>query len=379
MSKVATPEILRRLGIRTGLNCSGTRTVSGGALVWPEVREAMDAVTPVNLDLTELNEKAGEHLARLCGAEAGFVSSGAAGGMMLQAAACIAGTDTSKIQRLPDTEGMKNEIVIYRGHRIRYDQAWRKTGAMLVEYGDMRNCDPWQLEEAISPNTAAVAYVVGPTLHPVALPMDEVCRIAHRHDVPVIVDAAAMLPPRANLRRFVEQGADMVTFSGGKGVRGPQGTGILIGRHDLIEAAVANAAPNHSIGRACKVTKEEIVGLIVAVEVFLQQDEEEEFRHWSEQCKTIVDALAEVPGLHASVEYDGVDWVLPSAVIRMEPEWNGPTVKEAVARLREGDPPIWIGTSPIPGTMFVKTMTLSDDEVELVAGRLSEALTGPAT
>ena len=375
MRPIATPEPLERLGVRAGLNCTGTNTKFGGARVWPEVREAMEAVAPVNVDMFELNERAGRRLADLCGAEAGMVTSGASGGMLLQGAACMTGTNVSRVLRLPDTDGMRDEIVIYRGHRIRYDQAWRASGASLVEYGDMRNCEPWQLEEAVSSaKTAAVAYVVGPTLHPVAIPLDEVCRIAGAHHVPVIVDAAAMLPPWANLRRYLEQGADMVVFSGGKGVRGPQGTGILVGRGDLIEAAAANASPNHGIGRSLKVSKEDIVGLLAAVEVLLSRDEEEELGHWSDQCRYIVDALGELPGVMASVEWDGVEWVVPSAVIRLDSSGRGPTREEVVRRLRTGDPPIFIVPSPLPDTLFVKTMNLDDAEVELVTARLLDAL-----
>lgn len=378
MSALITPEPFERLGLRAGLNCSGTNTRYGGARLWPEARAAMVAVAESEVEMSKLNRQAGEHIARLCGAEAGLVSSGAAGGMVLQAAACMTGTDIEKIHRLPNTNGMKNEIAIYRGHRIRYDQAWRVPGSVFVEYGDMRNCDAWEIEQAITPNTAAVAYVVGPTLHQVSPPLDEICRIAHRHEVPVIVDAAAMVPPRANLQRYVDEGADMVVYSGGKGIRGPQGTGVLVGRHDLIEAAAANASPNHGIGRSLKVSKEAIVGLVAALEALLATDEEAEFAHWTEQCQRLVSPISEIPGVEASTECDDVEWLVPSAVIKFGPGWTGPPKKEILAELRKGNPPIFAGDNPLPRTMFVKTMNLSDDEVDLVAHRLFDTLTSPA-
>ena len=373
-----TPEALRRLGVRPGLNCSGTNTRFGGARIWPEVKATMDAVIDLDVDMHELTRKAGQRLAELCGAEAALITSGASGAMTLQAAACIAGTDPARVHRLPDTRGMKAEIPIYKGHRIRYDQAWRKAGATLVEYGDMRDCSAWELEKAISPETAAVAYMVGPTLPRAALPLETVCETARGRGLPVIVDAAAMLPPRANLRRYLDQGADMVAFSGGKGLRGPQGTGILLGRADLIEAAIANTSPNHGVGRSGKVAKEEMLGLLTAVEVFLEQDEEAEFARWYRQGRYIADVLAELPGLGATVENDGVEWVIPTAVIQLGPDWKGPSKARIAARLKEGDPPIFIGQAPTPGTLFVKTINLSDADVELVASRLLEALTDPA-
>ena len=370
-----TPEVLRRLGVRPGFNCSGTNTRFGGARIWPEVRETMDTVVEFDVDMHELTRKAGERLAELCGAEAALITSGASGAMTLQAAACIAATDPARILRLPDTRGMKAEIPIYKGHRIRYDQAWRKAGATLVEYGDMRDCSAWELENAIGPETAAVAYMIGPTLPGAGLSLETVCETAHDHGLPVIVDAAAMLPPRANLRRYLDQGADMVAFSGGKGLRGPQGTGILLGRPDLIEAAIANASPNHGVGRSGKVAKEEMLGLLTAVEVFLGVDEEAEFAGWSRQCRYIADVLSELSGLRATVENDGVEWVIPTAVIQLCPGWKGPSKARIAARLKEGDPPIFIGQAPTPGTLFVKTINLSDSDVELVASRLLEALT----
>ena len=209
----------------------------------PRLLEQMAGAARVMVNIDELNRKAGEEIARLVGAEAAMVSSGAAGGLLLQAAACIAGSDPAQMHRLPDTDGMKNEIVIQTMHRFPYDHAYRAAGAKIVECGNYLFSHAWELEAAINDRTAAVAYLCAPYTSRRVLPLDQVCEIAHAQDVPVIVDAASMLPPRANLHRYLNDGADMVIYSGGKGVRGPQGTGILCGRADLIDAALANASP----------------------------------------------------------------------------------------------------------------------------------------
>src|SRR5204862_440125 len=199
------------------------------------------------------------------GARGGVVTAGARAGVILQAAACIAGDDPAKITRLPDTRGMRNEIVMQRAHRFAYDQAYRVAGGVLVEIGLARRTQPFELETAIDERTAAVAYLVSPfTSPPGVLTLEQVIALAHARGVPVIVDAASMLPPRENLTKFLRLGADLVSFSGGKGIRGPQSTGIVAGRRDLVRAVALNASPNQALGRAAKTSKEEICGLVVA-------------------------------------------------------------------------------------------------------------------
>lgn len=260
----------------------------------------------VLVDMDELNQKAVEAIARVTGAEAGFVSSGAAGGLVLQAAACIAGNDPVKMKGLPDTEGMKNEIVIQNLHRFPYEQAYRAAGARLVQIGDSRRVHPWELEGAINDRTAAVAYLVAPFTNRRVLSLEQVCDIAHAHGFPVIVDAASTLPPREHLRTFIRSGADMVALSGGKGVRGPQGSGILCGRKDLIEAAAANASPAQFLGRAMKVTKEEIIGLLTALEIFVEEDEEAENRRHVRGAGLLVGVGRALAGHHDGPRRDAL-------------------------------------------------------------------------
>ena len=241
--------VYERLGVRRIINASSWRTNVGGSLMPPPVRRAMDEAAQWFVDLAELNARAGETIARLTGAEAGLVTAGSAAGMLLEAAACMTRDDPAKIDRLPDTTGMKNEIVIHRFQRVTYDRCFRAAGAKLVEIGDAGGTFEWELEAAINERTAAVAYIFA-VRQSGSIPLPRVVEIAHARGVPVIVDAAAMLPPAENLTRYVDMGADMVSFSGGKGVLGPQSTGILCGRADLIQAAIheRRAEPGASAG-----------------------------------------------------------------------------------------------------------------------------------
>src|SRR5947199_2280431 len=284
------PDIYRKLGVRPIIHACGTTTRYGGSLLRPEALEAMREASRALVNIDELNAAAGATIARMLGAEAAFVTAGASSGLILQAAACIAGDDPARITRLPDTAGLKNEIVIQRAHRFAYDQAYRVAGGTLVEIGLARRTQPFELEQAITDRTAAVAYLISPfTSPPGILTLPQVIEIAHRRGVPVIVDAASMLPPRENLTKFIRLGADLVSFSGGKGIRGPQSTGMLLGRRDLIRAVAANASPNQAIGRAAKTSKEEIAGLVVALELFMAEDERAEMKRDPDIRATIVE------------------------------------------------------------------------------------------
>lgn len=369
-------DIYRALGVKPVITASGSTTAYGGSKLRPEVKEAMDMASGTMVNLDELNRAAGRVIAEVTGAEAGFVSSGAAGGLILQAAAVMAGSEPAKMAQLPDPTGLKNEIIIHRSHRFPYDQCYRATGATLVEVGDGRRCAPWQLEAAINENTAAIAYLFSPFITRRAVPFEEVVEIAHSHQVPVIVDAASFVPPRANLRRFIAQGADMVQYSGGKAVRGPQGTGILCGRADLIEAAFANASPHQFIGRGMKVSKENIVGLVEAVRIFVDEDEEAETRRYTQMCQQVVDALIEVPGLKATVEHDDHNYLVPHAVLTFTKEWRGPSRDEVFDALVDGDPPIYMSNINNPDELAVDPLNLDDDELETVIRRLREVTLG---
>jgi L-seryl-tRNA(Ser) seleniumtransferase len=372
--------VYERLGVRPVIHGSGTTTRYGGSRLRPEVLAAMREASEALVNIDELNAAAGAAIARMLGAEAALVTAGAASGLVLQAAACMTGDDPAKITRLPDTQGMKHEFIIQRMHRFSYDQAFRVPGGVLVEIGLGRRTAAHELESAITDKTAGVIFLVSPfTSPPGMLPFEDVCRIAHARGVPVIVDAASTLPPRENLFRWLRLGADLVNFSGGKGIRGPQSTGILAGRRDLVRAATLNASPNQAIGRPSKTSKEEIVGLVTALELFLAEDEAAEMRRYHEVCAVIADSLRDIPGLRAVVEQDPVNRVLPHAVLYFEPDWRGPTGRQVQLALADGDPHIYVQQGPHQGgygdEIAVDPINLAPGEEKIVATRLREELT----
>lgn len=367
-------EAYRYLGVKPIINAAGSVTKYGGTKTRPEVLELMAGAARIMVNVEELNRKAGEELARITGAEAGFVCSGAAGGLVLQAAACIAGKDPVKMRQLPDTTGMKNEIIIQNMHRFPYEQAYRAAGGKLVEIGDSRYSHAWELEGAIGENTAAVAFLCAPLTNRRALSLTQVCEIAHSRGVPVIVDAASMLPPRENLWRYLAEGADMVSFSGGKGIRGPQGTGILCGRADLIEAAAAHANPAQFLGRPMKVAKEEVLGLVAALSMFVEEDEEAEMRAYRRLVQPVVDALSEVPGLTITLEHDEHDYLIPNALLQFGRDWHGPSRDEIAKAMEEGEPAIYLHQLGQPDELAVDPLNLTEEETSTVIRRLREEL-----
>jgi len=340
--------IYEKLGVKPIINAVGTYTKYGGSTMEPEGVQAMAEASRVMIRMQELNECAGELIAKYTHAEAGLVSAGAADAMLLQAAACIAGKDPAKIKRLPDTEGMKNEIIINWNHNVSFEQIWRAAGAKLVWVGSSssgaRNVENWQIEAAINDRTAALAFVATRWYPGSFESLDQMVEIARRHGLPMIVDAAAMLPPVENLWRFIDHGADMVAFSGGKAIRGPQSTGILCGRRDLIEAAALSHSPNVAIGRAAKVCKEEIVGSMAALERYIKRD-------------------------HARP--------VPELGIHLTSDWAGPSPDEIIDTMAKSNPPIIIGKSRRWGEeLFVNPHGLVEGETELVGQQLHTAMMG---
>ena len=263
-SKEATSRdsIYRKLGVRTYINAYGTLTTLGGTLMLPEVKRAMEEASQHFIQFHDLQAKVGRRLAELTGAEAAFVTSGASASLCLATCAVTAGGAPDKIDRLPRLDGMKSEIVIQKAHRNSYDHAFRMVGVTLVDVETAA-----ETRAAIGPKTAALAMVLSHNSLGHKVSLEEMIAIAHEANLPLILDAAAELPPAENLRKFVAMGADLVAFSGGKNLRGPQCSGLLLGRKDLIEAAYANSAPHNRFARIAKVGKEEIVGILTAVEI----------------------------------------------------------------------------------------------------------------
>ncbi|GAA2090129.1 aminotransferase class V-fold PLP-dependent enzyme [Pseudolysinimonas kribbensis] len=292
-----------RLGVRPLINAATTFTAIGGSLMPPEVLDAMRDAAGSFVDMHELHLAAGRRLAELTRNEAGYVAPGCAAAMVLALLGIRTGGRPDGLSQLPGRDEAPYEVVMHAAHRIPYDTTLALAGIRVRQIGNVIQTFEWELEAAITERTAAVLYVAGSHLPDVALPLPTVVRIARERGVPVLVDAAAQLPPASNLWRFTrELGADLVAFSGGKALRGPQASGLLLGRADLVEAARRSGAPFQSWGRALKAGKEEIAGLVRAVELFVARDEawlEREQRAVLEDWRGI--ALG-AEGVHAELE-----------------------------------------------------------------------------
>ncbi len=387
------------LGLNPIINASGTLTRLGGSRMHPEVLAAMAEAAASFVPIDDLQERAGAEIAATCGAEAAYVVAGAAAGLALATAACVAGLDVGAMDRLPDTTGLKDEVVVQRGHRNAYDHAIRSAGVRFVEVGYLGypgagGTYPWQIEQAITERTAAVACPILDT--PGTVPLPVVAEIAHAKGVPVIVDAAAELPPRANLRRFIEEGADLVVFSGGKAIGGPQASGILAGRADLISSVALQhqdmdvrpetwsrrgmlggdlrGVPHQGFGRSMKVGREEIVGLLVALRRFAAGSDEADLVRFHALLDPIEAALAGLPGVRACRRVPEGKPV-PMLHIEIDPAVAGQDAYAVVNALQEGEPGIAVVQSWAEfGRIAVNPQGLTPDEAEVVARRLREVL-----
>ncbi len=394
-------DIYRSLGVRRVINAAGTLTRLGGPPMVPEAVEAMREASRWSVSIEELQERAGRYLAEVTGAEAGYVTCGAAAGLQLAAAACLAGLDIHRMERLPDSSGMPNEIVVQRCQRNAYDHALRAAGARLVEVGQLGNPEvrptaPWQIEAAIDSSTVAVLWV--DMQAPGAVSLEDTVAAAHRHRLPVIVDAAASLPPRENLKRFVAAGADLVAFSGGKALGGPQASGILAGRRDLIDSAALQhqdmdvwsetwmlrgrflesgrlqGPPLQGIGRPLKVGKEEIAGLVAAVRAYLKQDPEAWRQEQADKILTLRADLEQLPHLRVTTTDSGESGY-PLLAVELEENPSGLTLVDLVLGLLEGDPSVAVGQQEMPrGRLILNPVSLGVDQLELVIERFGSIL-----
>ena len=394
--------IYEELGARRVINGVGTRTQVGGARPREGVAEAMQRAAESHVYVPELQAQASELIAEATGADAGFVTAGSAAGLTLAAAACLAGDDYAKMARLPDTGGIPNEILIPKAHRFKYDVGFRASGAELVDIGHVSHhpieggtdrVEPWEIESTIDEHTVGIAYVQRP--HNV-LDLETVTEIASDHDVPVIVDAASELPPKENLERFHDAGADLVVFSGGKGIRGPQSTGIVSGREDLVRSIALQQLPDGyhgelweppetlidrtelpegtpatNLGRTMKVGPEEIVGLMVALEGFLEEDHGTTLETWRDRAERIADGLASSPHLEVRLS-DGHDKAsgVPKVLARVRSDVPLSAL-ELVRSLRREDPRVWVGERYVHREEFtVSPQELTDSEASYLIERV---------
>jgi L-seryl-tRNA(Ser) seleniumtransferase len=365
----STPrDVYQELGIRPLINAAGTYTFLSASLMPRPVVEAIESASRRYVNLNELHAAVGKKIAALLGCEAALVTAGAASALSLGTAACVAGKDPDRIKRLPDTAGMKNEVLIPKGHRNGYDHAVRNVGVRLVEVETIADA-----ARALNERTAMLLYfhLHGPDGK---IAVDEFAALAKKRGVPCLIDAAADIPPVENYSRFLKMGYDLAAFSGGKVLRGPQCSGMLLGRKDLVEAAAANNNPQtDSIGRTNKVGKEEIVGLWAALDHFLKQDPAAVWKEWERRCGVVADGVAAVRGVRAEVFVPKINNAVPHLKVTWEAKELGVTPAEAVKRLRDGDPRIEVRAVLADG-LEVGVWMLEPGEEEVVGRRLGEVL-----
>lgn len=367
--------LVAALGARPVLNAAATLTALGGGRLPDEVVSAMVGAARYQVDMQELFLLAGEELAHLTRNDAAYVTCGAAAAIAHAVLACVTRGDPAAIASMPAGDGLRTEVVMHRAHRIPYDRAVDLVGCRIVEIGNVIQTFDWELERSLTERTAALLWVAGDHLPPAAVSLPKAIEIAHAHGVPVIVDAAAQLPPVSNLWHFTQElGADLVAFSGGKALRGPQASGLLLGRADLIEAARANGTPNQRLVRSMKVGREEIVGLVAAVRRYVGLDHEALLAKWEATVAEWAAELSTIPGVHAERAWPNeAGQPTPRLRVTLSGADFSFGVREVIDALWARDPRVAV----LPGgddTFYMTPDTLNEGEASLVLEAVAEVL-----
>ena len=365
-------DYFHELGVRPFINAAGTYTAMTASLMPPEVMDAVNYASKHYVMLDELHDKVGERIASLLHCEAAMVSSGAASALTLGTAAVLTGTDQKKIVDLPNLSGGKNEVIIQKSHRFGYDHAVRNCGVRLVEVESAED-----LERAVTDRTAMMLFYNNNNSEG-RIQDEAFVLLGKKHRIPTLNDAAADVPPVENLWKYTKMGFDLVAFSGGKGLRGPQSAGMLLGRKDLIAAARLNAPPNgNTIGRGLKVNKEEMLGMLAAVERYLGADHAAERRTFDARAETVRGAVATLPGVKADIFVPEVANHVPHVRISWDAAVTRLTANEAVTALRAGEPSI--GSRSEGNALVIGVWMMQPGEEKIVARRLREVLTRSGT
>lgn len=360
--------IYTRLGIRPLINGVGVVTHLGGSLMPPEVVDAMDQAARHFVPLTELQKKVGARIAELLGAPAAMVTCGCASAITLGTVACVAMGDQEKLRRLPNTSGMKNEIVQQKTHRGGYEQQMLLTGTKII-WVETRE----ELERAINDRTAMMFFYN--EMEPEGqIKRDEWIRVGKQRGVPTFNDAASDTPPVERLSQYIREGFDLVAFSGGKALRGPQCSGLLMGRKDLIDAAIPATSPYASIGRGMKVGKEEMVGLLAAVERYLKVDHDAEFKELDSRVQYMIDTLSKIPGLTADRHLPPIANRVPHLRLTWTKDAFRFDAEDVVRELMQGEPPIAISRRG-DRLLHVSVWMMRPNEHKIVTGRLRDVFT----
>jgi L-seryl-tRNA(Ser) seleniumtransferase len=359
------PEVYTRIGVEPFINCTATYTINGGSATLPEVIATIEQASHYHVNFDELMEKVGDRLAELLQVEWGIVTAGAAAALTHATAGCLAGADPEKMQRLPNLDGLKNEVIMPKESRNPYDHALRTLGVKIVEVNS-----PAELEAAISPRTAMIE-VLGNHFGGAKLDLKDVAPIARKAGIPILVDGAAdyLIVPNP----YLAQGASLVAYSGGKIIRGPQTAGLLVGRRDLVRAAWANSSPHHSFGRALKVSKEEIVGMLRAVEVWRGgRDFQADFQEWTSWYHYITEQITRVPGVRGEIRGPARGGPFPTLNVSWDTAKIGLTAGEVGAQLLAGKPRIMSHAEGQGHAFLVRPVAMKPGEYKMVAQRLYE-------
>ena len=367
VAKPLARDFFKELGLRTFINAAGTYTSMTGSLMSNEVTSAISYGATEYVNLDELHDKVGERIAELLHCEYATVSSGAFGAMTIGLAGVMCGMDEKKVAQLPDTTGLKDEVIVQKAHDIGYTHALINTGAKIVQVTTAK-----ELEKAINKKTAMLWFLNANTEQG-EIKWEEFVALGKKHGIPTFIDCAADVPPVENLFKFTKMGFDLVAFSGGKGIRGPQSAGLLLGRRSLIEAARLHTPPRGTtIGRGMKVNKEEVLGMMVALEMYLTKDHKAEWELWESQIKLISDSALSVKGVETEIHVPPHANHVPSLRIR----WDENIVKiskdEMRKQLRDGHPSIeTVGNKEAVG---ITTWMMEPGQERIVSRRVKEVL-----
>lgn len=365
--KATKRDLFKELGVTPVINASVTMTFLSGSLMLPEVLDAINSTSHDFANMFDLQDKVGAKIAEMLHCEAAMVTSGAACAMLLGTAACITGTDPKKIKDLPNYSGGRPEVIMQNSHRYLFDQAITTTGAKIVEVEG-----PAEMEKAFNSNTVMALFFNAADKSSVT--HEQFISISKSHNIPCFVDAAADVPPVENLYKFQKMGFDLITFSGGKMIRGPQSAGLLFGRKDLIEAAKLNHSPHEApIGRPMKVNKEEMFGMYAALKSYLERDHKKEWEDWMARTRRIGSILEKIPTVKTETKVpEGQANIFPSLMVHWDESKIKTTPKEVVTALKNGTPSIVANSRE--SALTIGVVLLRPDQVDVVAKRVKEIL-----
>ena len=352
------------IGVRPLINCRGTFTIISGSVILPEVREAIVLASQRYVNIDELMEAVGVRIAELMDCEWGLITDGCAAALCQVTAACVAGSDPEKMIRLPDTTGMKNEVIVQTCHRNVYDHAIRMVGVKMIEVDTKA-----ELEAALNDRTA-MFFVFGDAEERGQITTKEMADIGHEHGVPTFVDAAAERPDVPNW--YLEQGADAVAYSGGKCLRGPQASGLVLGHQDLLQAAFLNGAPHHALARPMKAGKEEIMGLLAAVEQWIKRDHKAEWKDWERRLGVITDTVKDFDSVTTTIRQRGRSNVAPVLEINWDVETVGISGTAVASQLSAGEPRIELNGNA--NGISIMPYMMEEGEDKIVADQLGAIL-----